>query len=196
MAEQVSYFHESVSYVRGKYASPEICGSGMLLSKSCHDIDIMTWLMGGNDPVSVSSIGSVFQFKPEMAPEGAGTHCLLDCPVERTCPYSAKRLYIEHPQRWTGNIWHDIGRENSTEEERVAMLSNPENPFSRGAYRCDLKIVDHQSLLVSFRIGLPVNWHSHTIALRISLSFHSQDVTNHGRWMRVKFMEAERSIAT
>ena len=31
MAEQVSYFHESVSYVRGKYASPEICGSGMLL---------------------------------------------------------------------------------------------------------------------------------------------------------------------
>ena len=153
MAEQVSYFHESVSYVRGKYASPEICGSGMLLSKSCHDIDIMTWLMGGNDPVSVSSIGSVFPFKPEMAPEGAGTPCLLDCPVERTCPYSAKRLYIEHPQRWTGNIWHDIGRENSTEEERVAMLSNPENPFSRCAYRCDLKIVDHQSLLVSFKDG-------------------------------------------
>lgn len=153
MAEQVSYFHESVSYVRGKYASPEICGSGMLLSKSCHDIDIMTWLMGGNDPVSVSSVGSVFQFKPEMAPKGAGTHCLLDCPVERTCPYSAKRLYIEHPQRWTGNIWHDVGRENSTEEERLAMLSSPENPFSRCAYRCDLKIVDHQSLLVSFKDG-------------------------------------------
>ena len=33
MNEQVSYFHESVSYVRGKYASPELCGSGMLLSK-------------------------------------------------------------------------------------------------------------------------------------------------------------------
>ena len=135
MAEQVSYFHESVSYVRGKYASPEICGSGMLLSKSCHDIDIMTWLMGGNDPVSVSSIGSVFQFKPEMAPEGAGTHCLLDCPVERTCPYSAKRLYIEHPQRWTGNIWHDIGRENSTEEERVAMLSNLVGQLQGRGYR-------------------------------------------------------------
>ena len=35
MAEQISYFHESVSYVRGKYASPQICGSGLLLSKSC-----------------------------------------------------------------------------------------------------------------------------------------------------------------
>ena len=153
MAEQVSYFHESVSYVRGKYASPEICGSGMLLSKSCHDIDIMTWLMRGNHPVSVSSVGSVFQFKPQMAPEGAGTHCLVDCPIERTCPYSAKCLYIEHPQRWTGNIWHDIGYEKISEEEKIALLSDPENPFSRCVYRCDLKIVDHQSLLVSFTDG-------------------------------------------
>lgn len=153
MAEQVSYFHESVSYVRGKYASPEICGSGMLLSKSCHDIDILTWLMRGNQPRSVSSIGNVFQFKPETAPEGAGNRCLIDCPIERTCPYSAKRLYIEHPQRWTGNIWHDIGYEKISEEEKVAVLSNPENPFSRCAYRCNLQIVDHQSLLVGFADG-------------------------------------------
>ena len=153
MAEQVSYFHESVSYVRGKYASPEICGSGMLLSKSCHDIDIMTWLMRGNHPRSVASIGNVFQFKPETAPEGAGNHCLIDCPIERTCPYSAKRLYIEHPQRWTGNIWHDIGYEKISEEEKIAVLSNPENPFSRCAYRCNLQIVDHQSLLVNFTDG-------------------------------------------
>lgn len=41
MAEQVSYFHESVSYVRGKYASPALCGSGMLLSKCSHDLDVM-----------------------------------------------------------------------------------------------------------------------------------------------------------
>ena len=153
MAEQVSYFHESVSYVRGKYASPEICGSGMLLSKSCHDIDIMTWLMRGNHPASVSSVGNVFQFKPEMAPQGAGHHCLTDCPVERTCPYSARRLYIEHPQRWTGNIWHDIGYEKISEEEKEALLSDPENPFSRCAYRCNLQIVDHQSMMVRFADG-------------------------------------------
>lgn len=41
MAEQVSYFHSSVAYVRGKYADPEICGSGLLLSKCSHDIDLM-----------------------------------------------------------------------------------------------------------------------------------------------------------
>jgi predicted dehydrogenase len=50
MAEQVSFFHESVSYVRGKYALPEICGSGMLLSKCSHDLDIMAWLMNSTRP--------------------------------------------------------------------------------------------------------------------------------------------------
>lgn len=40
---------------------------------------------------------------------GAGTRCLNHCAIERECPYFAKRLYLEHPQRWTNNIWHDSG---------------------------------------------------------------------------------------
>jgi predicted dehydrogenase len=153
MTEQVSYFHESVSYVRGKYASPEICGSGLLLSKCSHDLDLMAWLMAGNLPGTVSSIGSLFQFRLEMAPEGAGTHCLLDCPIERDCAYSARRLYLEHPQRWAANIWHDTGREGATEGEKLAALSEPGNRYSRCVYRCNLGIVDHQSVLVGFANG-------------------------------------------
>jgi len=153
MTEQVSYFHESVSYVRGKYASPERCGSGMLLSKCCHDLDLMAWLMAETRPAQVSSLGSVFQFRPEMAPEGAGTHCLLDCPVERACPYSARRLYLEHPQRWAANIWHDSSRENATPAEREALLLNPDNPYAACVYRRNLRIVDHQSLLIGFANG-------------------------------------------
>lgn len=153
MTEQVSFFHESVSYVRGKYASPSLGGSGMLLSKCCHDLDMMAWIMSGNQPISVSSVGSVFQFKPGMAPEGAGEHCLLDCPIERTCPYSARRLYIEHPQRWANNIWHDSDCENLSKEEKIRKLYEKENPYSRCVYRCDLGIVDHQSVLVNFSDG-------------------------------------------
>ena len=153
MAEQISYFHESVSYVRGKYASPEICGSGLLLSKSCHDIDLMAWLMGAARPVSVSSVGSVFQFKPEMAPEGAGTHCLNACGIEKDCPYSAKLLYLDNPQRWANNIWHDGGYENITDEQKWAVLSEPDNRYSRCIYRCGQQIVDHQAVLVQFDDG-------------------------------------------
>lgn len=153
MNEQVSYFHESVSYVRGKYASPKMCGSGMLLSKCSHDLDIMAWLMKGNLPKTVSSIGSVFQFLPEMAPEKAGTHCLNDCPVERSCIYSAKRLYIENPQRWADNIWHDSGVAQPSLEEKISLLSGADNPYSRCVYRCGLQIVDHQSVLIGFSDG-------------------------------------------
>lgn len=153
MAEQVSFFHESVSYVRGKYASPTLCGSGMLLSKCSHDLDIMVWLMSAARPVSVSSIGSLFQFKPQMAPPEAGTHCLLDCPVERECIYSARRLYLEHPQRWANNIWREYCGEIHSEADKLRVLSEPDNPFSRCVYRCNISIVDHQSLLAGFSNG-------------------------------------------
>lgn len=153
MTNQVGYQHESVSFVRGKYAREEICGSGMLLSKCSHDLDIMSWLMGDNVPATISSVGSVIQFKEEKAPEGAGTHCLNNCPLERDCPYSARRLYIEHPMRWANNVWHDTHSNPTTDEEKEAILRQPGNPFSRCVYRCDINIVDHQSVLIHFRDG-------------------------------------------
>lgn len=153
MAEQISYFHESVSYVRGKYASPEICGSGLLLSKSCHDIDLMAWLMGEARPVGVSSVGSIFQFKPEMAPEGAGTHCLNACEIEHECPYSARLLYLDNPQRWANNIWHDGGYKNISKEQKWELMRDPDNRYSRCIYRCGQQIVDHQAVLVAFDDG-------------------------------------------
>lgn len=125
----------------------------MLLSKCSHDLDIMAWLMNGNLPDTVSSVGSVIQFHPGMAPEKAGTHCMINCPVERKCIYSARRLYIENPQRWANNIWHDSGIENPTDEEKETLLSDAGNPFRRCIYRCDLKIVDHQSVLIQFADG-------------------------------------------
>lgn len=153
MANQVGYLHESVSFVRGKYARAEVCGSGMLLTKCSHDLDIMSWLMGGNEPVSISSVGGVFQFKEEKAPEGAGTHCLNDCPLERDCPFSARRLYIEHPMRWANNVWHDTGNNPTTDEEKEAILRQPDNPFSRCVHRCNISIVDHQSVLIHYKDG-------------------------------------------
>ena len=158
MTEQVSYFHQSVSYVRGKYASPEQCGSGMLLSKCSHDLDLLAWLMADTRPATVSSVGSAFQYRPDRAPEGAGTHCLLNCPVERDCPYSAKRLYLEHPQRWAQNIWHELGCEGVTRARKLQMLSEPDNPYSRCVYRCEPRIVDHQSVLIGFQNGAPATF--------------------------------------
>ena len=153
MMNQVGYLHESVSFVRGKYAQEETCGSGMLLTKCSHDLDIMSWLMGDNEPATISSVGSVFQFKEEKAPEGAGTHCLNNCPLERDCIFSARRLYIEHPLRWANNVWHETHNSPATDEEKEAILRQPDNPYSRCVHRCNISIVDHQSVLINYRDG-------------------------------------------
>lgn len=48
---------------------------------------------------SISCFGSLFHFKKENKPQGAvipnqpTTRC-LECPVEKDCAYSAKKIYL------------------------------------------------------------------------------------------------------
>ncbi len=151
--ENVSYHHLSTSYVRGKWANSDICKTSMLLAKSCHDIDIMTWMMLPVKPERVSSFGGKFQFRPENAPAGAGTRCLLDCPHVDTCRYSAKDMYLGHPERWAFYAWTEFeGRSDVTYEEKAESLRTT-NPYGRCIYKCDNNVVDHQSVLVEFENG-------------------------------------------
>ena len=73
----------------------------MLLAKSCHDIDWLGHLIGR--PVRrVSSFGGLAHFRPENRPAGAAGRC-VDCPVERSCAYSAIRIY----ERFLGDPVHE-----------------------------------------------------------------------------------------
>lgn len=153
LTEHVSYHHLSTSYVRGKWANSDICKTSMLLAKSCHDVDIMMWLMGDVKPASVSSFGSRFQFRPENAPEGAGTRCLVDCPIEPECRYSAKKIYLDHPDRWDVYAWAEFEHRDDVTIEEKAEALRTYNPYGRCMYKCDNNVVDHQSVLVNFENG-------------------------------------------
>lgn len=151
--ENVSYHHLSTSYIRGKWANSKKCHTSMLLAKCCHDIDIMMWMMSETKPIAISSFGSKFQFKPENAPEGAGERCLVDCPLVDSCRYSAKRLYIDQPERWAFYIWDKLEHiENPTDEDRINLLKG-DSPYGKCIYKCDNDVVDHQSVLVNFANG-------------------------------------------
>ncbi len=150
--ENVSYHHLSTSYVRGKWGNSKNCHTSMLLAKCCHDLDLMMWIMGDDKPVSVSSFGSRFQFREENAPENAGTRCLVDCPLVDTCRYSAKRIYLDIPNRWEVYVWRDIEHiKNPTTEDYSESLRK--SPYGRCIYKCDNDVVDHQSVLVNFKSG-------------------------------------------
>jgi predicted dehydrogenase len=151
--EHVSYHHLSTSYVRGKWANSDKCHTSMLLAKCCHDLDIMMWIMSETKPTQISSFGNKYQFNPENAPEGAGTICMKDCPHVDTCVYSTKRLYIDHPDRWSFYVWDALeGIENPTIDDKIALMKT-DNPYARCIYKCDNNVVDHQSVLVNFASG-------------------------------------------
>ncbi len=151
--EHVSYHHIATSYVRGKWANSDKCHTSMLLAKCCHDMDIMMWIMSGTKPCSISSFGSKYQFRPENAPEGAGTVCMRDCPLVDTCDYSTKRLYIDHPDRWAFYVWDALeDKDNPTIEDKIELMKS-DNPYARCIYKCDNNVVDHQSVLVNFESG-------------------------------------------
>ena len=153
LVEHVSYHHMSVAYVRGKWANSKKCHSTMLLAKCCHDMDIMMWMMGETKPAQISSFGGRYQFRQENAPEGAGTICMKDCPYVDTCEYSAKRVYLAHPERWSFYVWDELEHlEHPTEEDRIALLKS-ESPHARCIYKCDNDVVDRQSVMVNFASG-------------------------------------------
>jgi len=149
--EHLSYHHMAHAYVRGKWSKFEKIGSSMLMSKCCHDLDIVTWMKSGIRPRKVSSFGGLSHFKEENAPAGSGTRCLVDCKIERDCPYSALKNYVEqenfnYPRTWEG-IEH-LGPK-LTKEQKIESLRT-DNPYGRCVWRCDNDVVDHQNLLVEF----------------------------------------------
>ncbi len=152
-AELVSYHHMGTCFVRGKWSRKDQCLSSMLMSKCCHDLDLITWMKTGSAPRTVASLGGRMFFRPEMAPPKSGTRCLVDCPIEPDCLYSAKKMFIDHPDRWSFYVWNCIEHlEKPTIEQKIESLKT-DNPHGRCVWRCDNDVVDHQSVVIQFADG-------------------------------------------
>ncbi|KAK6441440.1 hypothetical protein LTR95_002321 [Oleoguttula sp. CCFEE 5521] len=100
--EPVGWWHFSHSYVRGNWRK-ESTAAPSLLTKSCHDIDFLLWMIcspvAGSDepphlPSKISSTGSLKQFRHSRKPAAAkkATNC-LSCDIQSTCIFSAPRIY-------------------------------------------------------------------------------------------------------
>ncbi|MDF2723346.1 MAG: gfo/Idh/MocA family oxidoreductase [Paenibacillus sp.] len=151
-SENVSYHHMGMAYVRGKWGNKGKSGSSMLMAKSCHDLDIITWMMGEVKPVKVSSFGSLLQFRPQNAPAGAGTRCMVDCRIEDTCAYSARKNYIEQ-RLWRGYVTYNTHLGVQGSDEELAESLRTDSPYGRCVWRCDNDVVDHQTVIIEFADG-------------------------------------------
>lgn len=150
--EHVSYHHMSVGFIRGKWNRKDRGGSSMLMSKCCHDMDLIAWMKSGVAPTTVASFGSNYQFRHDRAPERSGTRCVVDCPIEHDCLYSARKHFLDHPDRWAFYVWDSLEHIASpTLDDKLESLKT--SPYGRCAWKCDNTVVDHQSVLVGFEDG-------------------------------------------
>ncbi len=149
--EQVCYWHQAHSFVRGNWRNSDL-SSCMILQKCCHDMDILLWLTGKHCRY-VSSFGSLSLFRPDQAPEGAAERC-VDCHVD--CPYNAVKYYLDEFHR-TGDEWpQNVVAFEPTEEKLLTALR--EGPYGRCVYHCDNNVVDHQVVNLELEDGATVNF--------------------------------------
>ncbi len=144
--ENVGNFHIAHSFVRGNWRRKDET-SPIIMQKSCHDMDILTWLVG-SEAKKISSFGSLSHFKPECAPEGAAKRC-LDCKVE-TCQYNAVKAYMPVRGGWPAVL---LGSDQSEEGIMKALETSP---YGRCVYHCDNDVCDNQVTIIEFKNGVNV----------------------------------------
>jgi len=146
--ENVGDFHHAHSFVRGNWRNLKE-SSPMILAKSCHDLDLLLWLIG-KKCLRLSSFGSLSHFNKENCPPGAPARCTDGCTID--CPYHARKVYVEGGSEWFRSA--SAGHANPTDAEVEAAILN--GPYGRCVYQCDNDVVDHQVVSMEFEDGIHV----------------------------------------
>ncbi len=147
--ELIEHIHMSHSYVRGLWNN-SATSNPIILSKSCHDTDIIHWF-AGKPCTRTSSFGSLTYFTLANAPEGSTERCTDGCPVESECPYSALKIYKNRR-----SFLQHMPIEEFTDETIIHQLKT--GPFGRCVYRCNNNVPDHQVTNFEFEGGMTVSF--------------------------------------
>jgi predicted dehydrogenase len=150
--ENLVYWHYAHSFVRGNWRNSHTTGP-MLLTKCCHDLDLLVWMFGTCE--RVASFGEQRYFtSSRVGPEVPG-RCLDGCPYADTCLYYAPRLYLdrlaESPDAFT------VAAMTLDRTERGVLRALADGPYGRCVYRCDNDVVDHQVTSMQFAGGQAVS---------------------------------------
>ena len=151
--ENIAYWHFAHSYVRGNWRRADEA-SPMILAKSCHDMDIIRWLVGVPCE-SVSSYGSLDWFRAENAPAGSASRCLSGCACKEGCPYDAEKIYIMNEKsgiRSGNHEWPCSVLVNGPTEEKLYDAIRT-GLYGRCVYHCDNDVADHQVVSMRFEGG-------------------------------------------
>ena len=150
--EPIEHIHMSHSYVRGNWHNSKET-TPIILAKSCHDLDILRWII--DKPCkNIAAFGSLKWFKKENAPDGSTNRCTDGCAVEKTCPYSALKIYNK-PDGWSSVF--DFPDDISKHEEYLLEQLKTTN-YGRCVYRMENDQPDHYVTSMEFEDEITANF--------------------------------------
>ncbi len=154
--ENVGYWHQAHSFVRGHWRDSQE-SSPMILAKSCHDLDLIQWLVE-DQCKNISSFGSLKVFNSKNAPEGAAKRCTDFCSARENCAYDATQIYYRYLKTLTidGNFAWPLNSLTSGNTREEVTKAIEEGPYGRCVYHCDNNVVDHQVVNLEYNNGITV----------------------------------------
>ena len=186
--ERVVYWHWAQAYVRGIWASLEKSHPA-ILAKCSHDLDLLQYY-ADSECDTLSSIGELGFFKRENAPRDSTERC-FNCPHINTCPYSAKKIYIDAwikqgRPRYMWPFYRACATDPITEEGLYEGIKTGD--FGRCAYKCPVDMVDHQFIQMQFKNGVKA---SHKMVFG---AIHGRRIVFYGTMGEMIFDERDDSI--
>ena len=158
-AENVGWYHQAHSFVRGNWANSDET-SPMILQKCCHDMDLYLWLTGKTCE-SLTSFGDTYLFKEEKAPKGCAKRCFDGCKAREDCPFDAEKIYLDNKvfgYRKGNRIWPlDVLVPSGPTEEKILDVLK-ESRYGQCVYHCDNNVVDHQVVNLNMTDGTTMSF--------------------------------------
>ena len=151
--ECVGNVHQSHSFVRGNWGNSKKAAC-MLLQKSCHDLDILQWLIGKKCK-KVQSFGTLTYFKEKNAPLDAPDYCIEGCPNVETCPYNAVKLYLDDKKN---NWFREACTKAPNPTDEMVEEAIRTTQYGKCVYKCDNDVVDHQTVNMLFEDDITVTF--------------------------------------
>ena len=153
--EPVGFWRFAHSYVRGHWRN-ESESSCSLLAKCCHDLDLITFWMGKENPcVKIPSFGSLMNFTKDHKPEGATSMC-LSCPLSKECSYSAQKIYVDRAR--AGSFEFPVSVVTKIRDMEDLMEQLETGPYGRCVYDCDNDVMSNQVVNMQFQNGATANF--------------------------------------
>lgn len=150
--EPIDHIHMSHSYVRGNWHNSKET-TPIILAKSCHDLDILRWMVGKNCQ-QIAAMGDVKWFKSENAPAGCTARCMDGCAIEATCPYSAMRIYYrERSYLYVFDLPEDKDKQGDAILEYLRTTN-----YGRCVYHMDNDQCDHYITSIQFDTNVTANF--------------------------------------